>query len=187
MRRLVVGLVMLITVGALGGYVAGAVTKATPPPDAARGSLASLVVVRSDAQAAVDVSSPFAVPSASFRLTVPKGHRDLFDIRFSGDVTFPGGPAFPVAIDVAIDGIAMPPSGLPAWQTATVSPVPFQIERAIGPLAEGTYDVGIVLSGASAYNHQPVQLLGWTLVSQRTSESASTPISPSSTSAPSTV
>jgi hypothetical protein len=172
MRRVVVGLAALVAVGALGGYVAGAVTKA-PASDPARGSLASLVVVRSDMQAAVDVAAPVAVPSANFRLTVPKGHQDLFDVRFSGVAAFPNGPAFPVAIDVTVDGIAMPPSGLPAWQTATASPLPFQLERAIGPLAEGTYDIGIELTGANRFNHQLVQLLGWTLVSQRTTETAS--------------
>ncbi len=170
MRRLVVGLVALVTVGALGGYLAGAVTKAKSA-DAAEGSLASVVVVRSDAQSAVDVAAPFVVPSATIEVTVPAGHRDLFDIRFSGVASFPNGPAFPVNVDVSVDGIAMPPSGLPAWQSGAVSPVPFQLERAIGPLAPGTYEVGIVLTGAPQ-NHQPVQLLGWTLLAQRTSESA---------------
>ena len=120
MRRLVVGLVALIAFGALGGYVAGAVTKGKPAA-ASQGSLASVVVVRSDAQSAVDVATPLAVPSATIRLTVPKGHQDLFDVRFSGVASFPNGPAFPVAVDVTVDGIAMPPSGLPAWQTAAVA------------------------------------------------------------------
>jgi hypothetical protein len=182
MRRLVVGLVALIAFGALGGYVAGAVTKGKPAA-ASQGSLASLVVVRSDAQRAVDVAAPLAVPSATVRLTVPTGHQDLFDVRFSGVASFPNGPAFPVAVDVTVDGIAMPPSGLPAWQNAAASPVPFQLERAIGPLNAGTYDIGIVLSGAPD-NHQLVQLLGWTLVSQRTTESAA--LAPAS-SAPSAV
>jgi hypothetical protein len=174
MRRLVVGLVALIAFGALGGYVAGAVTRAGSGDTsrAARGSLASLVVVRSDMQAAVDVSSPVAVPSANFLLTVPKGHQDLFDVRFSGVASFPGGGVVPVAVDVTVDGIAMPPSGLPAWQNATGSQAPFQLERAIGPLASGTYEIGIRLTGASRYDHRSVQLLGWTLVSQRTSEAA---------------
>jgi hypothetical protein len=175
MRRLVVGLVALVAFGALGGYMAGAVTKAKPA-DAAEGSLASLVVVRSDAQSAVDVSVPLAVPSATVRLTVPNGHKDLFDVRFSGVASFPSGPAFPVAVDVSVDGIAMPPSGLPAWQTGASSPLPFQLERAIGPLAPGTYNIGIVLSGAPE-NHELVQLLGWTLVSQRTTEAAGSTVS----------
>ena len=175
MRRLVVGLVALIAFGALGGYMAGAVTK-TKSAEAADGSLASLVVVRSDAQSAADVAVPFAVPSATVRLTVANGHKDLFDVRFSGVASFPNGPAFPVAVDVSVDGIAMPPSGLPAWQTGAASPIPFQLERAIGPLAPGTYDVGIVLTGA-AQNHQLVQLLGWTLVSQRTTEAAGSTVS----------
>jgi len=172
MRRLVVGLVAVVAFGAVGGYVAGAVTK-SQPTDAALGSLASLVVVRSDAQPAVDVAAPFAVPSATVRLTVPKGHQDLFDVRFSGVADFPNGPVFPVAVDVTVDGIAMPPSGLPAWQIAAASPLPFELERAIGPLAPGTYDLGIVLTGANRTDHELVQLLGWTLVSQRTTESAS--------------
>jgi hypothetical protein len=172
MRRLIVGLIALIAFGALGGYVAGAVTK--PRPDAApTGSLASLVVIRSDAQAAVDVSQPVEVASADFRLSVPRGHQDLFDVRFSGVASFPNGPAFPVAVDITVDGIAMTPSGLPAWQNATLSPVPFQVERAIGPLPAGTYDIGVRLTGASRFDHRAVQLLGWTLVSQRTTEAAS--------------
>jgi hypothetical protein len=180
MRRLVVGLVALIAFGALGGYVAGAVTKDNPAAASSDGRLASLVVVRSDAQSAVDVAAPLAVPSATVRLTVPKGHHDVFDVRFSGVVSFPNGPAFPVAVDVTVDGIAMPPSGLPAWQTAAASPLPFQLERAIGPLNPGTYDIGILLTGAPD-NHQLVQLLGWTLVAQRTSESAASASSPAAT------
>ena len=174
MRRLVVGLVALIAFGALGGYVAGAVTRAGTDyaSGAARGSLASLVVVRSDAQAAVDVSKPVAVPSANFLLTVPNGRQDLFDVRFSGVVSFPGGSVVPVALDVTVDGIAMPPAGLPAWQNATAAPVPFQLERAIGPLASGTYEIAIQLTGANRFDHRLVQFVGWTLVAQRTSEPA---------------
>jgi hypothetical protein len=171
MRRLIVGLVALIAFGALGGYVAGAVTRARPP-GAANGSLAAVVVIRSDTQAAVDVAAPVAVPSASFLLSVPKGRQDLVDVRFSGVASFPGGSAFPVALDVTVDGIAMPPSGLPAWQNASASPLPFQLERAIGPLPSGTYEIGIQLTGASRFDHRMVQLLGWTLVSQRTTELA---------------
>jgi hypothetical protein len=172
MRRLIVGLVALIAFGALSGYVAGAVTRARP--DAApRGSLASLVVIRSDSQPAVDVSQPVEVASADFRLSVPSRHQDLFDVRFSGVVSFPNGPAFPVAVDVTVDGIPMDPSGLPAWPNATLSPLPFQVERAIGPLPAGTYDIGVRLTGASRFDHRLVQLLGWTLVSQRTTERAS--------------
>ena len=78
-----------------------------------------------------------------------------------------------LAIVETVDGIAMTPAGLPAWQTGALSPVPFQVERAIGPLAPGTYDVGVQLSGGSQYSHQLLQLTGWTLVSQRTSERAS--------------
>jgi hypothetical protein len=173
MRRLIVGLVMLIAFGALSGYVAGAVTRVRPAAATSKGSLASLVVIRSETQAAVDVSQPVDVESATFRLTVPNGHQDLFDVRFSGDVSFPNGPTFPVAVDVTVDGLAMPPSGLPAWQNATLSPLPFQVERAIGPLPAGTYDVGIRLTGANRLDHRKMQLLGWTLVAQRTTEAAS--------------
>jgi hypothetical protein len=172
MRRLIVGLIALIAFGALGGYVAGAVTR-TQPSGAEPGSLAAISVARSDTQPAVDVSEPVAVPSAEFRLTVPAGRQDLFDVRFSGVVSLPDGPAFPVAVDVTVDGIAMPPSGLPAWQDATSSRPPFELERAIGPLAAGTYDIGIQLTGASRSDHRLMQLLGWTLVAQRTTEPAS--------------
>jgi hypothetical protein len=175
MRRLIVGLAALIAFGGLGGYVAGAVTRGEAPAAAAgsaKGSLAALVVVRSDRQAAVDVADPVVVPTAHFSVRVPKGRQDLFDVRFSGVVSFPNGPAVPVVIDVAVDGIAMTPSGLPAWQNATTSPLPFQVERAIGPLPEGTYEIGIQLAGVSRFDHRLVQLLGWTLVAQRTSEAA---------------
>jgi hypothetical protein len=76
-------------------------------------------------------------------------------------------------VDVTVNGIAMPPSELPAWSSAAASPIPFQLERAIGPLVSGTYRIGIVLTGADATDHRQLQLLGWTLVSQRTSEDAS--------------
>jgi hypothetical protein len=171
MRRLLVGLVALIAFGALGGYAVGAVSRAKPG-EVARGSLAATLVIRSGSQGAVDVSQSVAVASADFKLTVPNGHQDLFDVRFSGAVSFPNGQAFPVAIDVVVDGVAMDPSGLPAWQNATTSELPFQVERAIGPLAAGTYDVSIQLTGANRFNHGLVQLLGWTLVSQRTTEAA---------------
>jgi len=171
MRRLALGLVAFVVFAALGGYMAGAVTRAPHSTARSDGSLASVVVIRSDRQAAVDVSTPAPVDSAHFRLTVPEGHRDLFDVRFSGVASFPGGSSFPVAIDVTIDGIAMPPSSLPAWQNGVVPPVPFQVERALGPLAPGTYDVGIQIMGM-ANDHRLVQLLGWTLLSQRTSQTA---------------
>ena len=113
-----------------------------------------------------------AISSAELVLTVPKGKQDLFDVRFSGVVAYPDGPSFPVAVDVTVNGIAMPPSELPAWPSGAASPIPFQLERAIGPLISGTYHIGIVLTGADATDHRPLQLLGWTLVSQRTSENA---------------
>jgi hypothetical protein len=170
MRRVIVGLVALVAFGALGGYVAGAVTRSDRPPGStSQGSLASVVVARSDAQSALDASTAVAVPSAKFTLTVPHGRHDLFDVRFSGAASFPDGSSFPVAIDVTIDGIAMPPSSLPAWQNGVVPPIPFQIERALGPLAPGTYDIGIELH-ANPDDHRPVQLLGWTLVAQRTAQ-----------------
>ena len=174
MRRLIVGLVALIAFGALGGYVAGAVTK-PKPGDQVRGSLASIVVVRSDGQAAIDVATPVDVSSTKFLVTVPKGRQDLFDVRFSGVVAFPAGPTFPVAVDVAVDGIAMTPSSLPAWQGGAVSPIPFQVERAIGPLSAGTYEIGVQMTAINANDHRLVQLLGWTLVAQRTPESAAAP------------
>jgi hypothetical protein len=184
MRRLMVGLVALVVVGALGGFVAGAVTKSTPPAAATSdGSLASIVVVRSDEQAPVDVATPVAIDSARFRLTVPKGRRDLFDVRFSGAASFPNGASFPVAIDVTVDGIAMPPSSLPAWQNGVTPPIPFQVERALGPLASGTYDIGVQIMG-NPNDHREVQLLGWTLVAQRTPEKDT---GPTPTSAPSSL
>jgi hypothetical protein len=168
MRRLIVGLVALVAFCALGGFVAGAVTKTgTAAASSADGSLASVVVVRSDQQSPIDVATPVAVQKADFRITVPKGRRDLFDVRFSGAVSFPSGASFPVAIDVTIDGISMPPASLPAWQSGVAPPLPFQVERALGPLAPGTYDVGIQLH-ANANDHRLVQLLGWTLLAQRT-------------------
>jgi hypothetical protein len=168
MRRLFVGLVALIAFCALGGFVAGAVMKTgAAATGSADGSLASVVVVRSDQQPPIDVSTPVAVDKATFRLTVPRGRRDLFDVRFSGAASFPNGASFPVAIDVTIDGISMPPASLPAWQNGVAPPLPFQVERALGPLAPGTYDVGIQLH-ANANDHRLVQLLGWTLLAQRT-------------------
>lgn len=173
MRRLVVGLVVLVAFCALGGFVAGAVTKTgTPAAGSADGSLAAVVVVRSDEQPPIDVATPVAVQNADFRITVPKGRRDLFDVRFSGAVSFPDGASFPVSIDVTIDGIAMPPASLPAWQNGVAPPLPFQVERALGPLAPGTYDVGIQLH-ANANDHRLVQLLGWTLLAQRTPQADS--------------
>jgi hypothetical protein len=166
MRRMLVGLVALIAFCALGGLVAGAVTK-TDQPAAPAGSLASVVVARSDQQSPVDAATPVAVENAAFRLTVPEGRHDLFDVRFSGAASFPSGASFPVAIDVTIDGIAMPPSSLPAWQNGVNPPIPFQVERALGPLAPGTYDIGIQLHG-NPNDHRQVQLLGWTLLAQRT-------------------
>ena len=103
---------------------------------------------------------------------MPNGRQDLFDVRFSGVAGFPGGPTFPVAIDVTVDGIAMTPSGLPAWQGAAVSPLPFQVERAIGPLPSGTYEIGVQLTAINANDHRLVQLLGWTLIAQRTTDNA---------------
>jgi hypothetical protein len=177
MRRVIVGLLALIAFGALGGYVAGAVTKPhTAPPT--RGSLASVVVIRSEAQSAIDVATPVEVSSSTFLLTVPNGRQDLFDVRFSGVASFPGGSAFPVAVDVTVDGIVMPPSSLPAWQNAAISPLPFQLERAIGPLAPGTYEIGVRLDAINQNDHRLVQLLGWTLVAQRTTDTASTASKP---------
>ena len=174
MRRLIVGLVAVIAFGALGGYVAGAVTKPTPA-EQSRGSLAAVVVVRSDRQAAIDVATPVGVSSAKFLVTVPKGRQDLFDVRFSGAASFPGGPTFPVAVDITVDGIVMTPSSLPAWSGAAASPIPFQIERAIGPLPEGTYEFAVQMTAIDPNDHRRVQLLGWTLVAQRTAESAAAP------------
>ncbi len=172
MRRLVVGLVALIAFGALGGYVAGAVTRSGTDA-AGAGSRADLVVVRSGPQSALDVSAPLQVPSATVTVTVPSNHEDVFDIRFSGVVAYPGGPSFPVAVDVTVDGFAIQPSGLPAWPSASVSPLPFQLERAVGPLPSGTYQIGIQLTGANANDRRPLQLLGWTLVAERTGQHAS--------------
>ena len=136
------------------------------------GSLAEIAVVRSGPQSSVDVSAAVGVSGAELVVSVPEGKQDLFDVRFSGVVSYPDGPSFPVAVDVTVNGIAMPPSELPAWPSEAASPIPFQLERAIGPLITGTYHIGIVLTGADATDHRPLQLLGWTLVSQRTSETA---------------
>lgn len=176
MRRLVVGLVALVTFGALGGYVAGAVTRPATGTGSVGGSLAEIAVVRSGPQSPVDVTSRVAVAGAEVVVRVPSGRQDLFDVRFSGAVSYPDGPSFPVAVDVTVEGIAMPPAELPAWASAAASPIPFQLERAIGPLAPGTYRIGIQLTGANASDHRPVQMLGWTLVAQRTTDhpSAST-------------
>jgi hypothetical protein len=175
MRRLMVGLVALVAFGALGGYVAGAVTRSATATGWVAGSLAEVAVVRSGAQSPVDVTSPLALPGAQLVVRVPSGRQDLFDVRFSGVVSYPDGPSFPVAVDVTVDGIAMPPAELPAWASGAPSPIPFQLERAIGPLASGTYRIGIQLIGASASGHRPVQMLGWTLVAQRTTDHASAP------------
>jgi hypothetical protein len=173
MRRLMVGLVALVSFGVVGGYVAGAVTRPTTAEVVeARGSLAEIAVVRSGPQQPVDVSAPLAVSSAELLVTVPEGKQDLFDVRFSGVVSYPQGLSFPVAVDVTVNGIAMPPSELPAWSSGASSPIPFQLERAIGPLIAGTYRIGITMTGANANDHRTVRLLGWTLVSQRTSENA---------------
>jgi len=67
----------------------------------------------------------------------------------------------------------MPPSELPAWSSGAASPIPFQLERALGPLSPGTYRIAIQLTGANAADHRSLQLMGWTLVSQRTSETES--------------
>jgi hypothetical protein len=168
MRRLMVGLVVLVVFGALGGYVAGAVTRPATVAGSVTGSLAEVAVVRSGLQSPVDVTSRVAVSGAELVVSVPNGRQDLFDVRFSGVVSYPDGPSFPVAVDVTVDGIAMPPSDLPAWASAATSAIPFQLERAIGPLASGTYRIGIQMSGASASDHRPVQLLGWTLIAHRT-------------------
>jgi hypothetical protein len=173
MRGLMVGLVALIAFGLCGGYVAGAVTRpSTPANEALTGSLAEIAVVRSEAQSPVEVSTPTGVASAVLVVTVPEGKQDLFAVRFSGVVSYPDGPSFPVAVDVTVNGIAMPPSELQAWPSGAASPIPFQLERAIGPLISGTYRIGIVLTGSDATDHRTLQLLGWTLVSQRTSETA---------------
>jgi hypothetical protein len=173
MRRLMIGLVALIAIGGFGGYVAGAATQSSAPTESLTGSLAEVAVVRSEAQSPVDVTAPLAVPDAELVVSVPEGRQDLFDVRFSGVVSYPEGAGFPVAVDVTVNGIAMPPSELPAWSSAAASPIPFQLERAIGPLVSGTYRIGIVLTGADATDHRQLQLLGWTLVSQRTSDNAS--------------
>lgn len=173
MRRLMVGFVALVAFGLLGGYVAGAVTRPSTPAETGAGSLAAIAVVRSPAQPPVDVAAPVAVPNAELVVRVPKGKQDLFDVRFSGVVAFPEGASFPVAVDVTVDGIAMPPSELPAWSSGAASPIPFQLERALGPLSPGTYRIAIQLTGANAADHRSLQLMGWTLVSQRTSETES--------------
>lgn len=173
MRRLMVGLVALVAFGAVGGYVAGAATRPTSPALApTQGSLAELAVVRSGPQSPVDGATPRVVSSAELVVSVPDGKQDLFDVRFSGVVSYPDGPSFPVAVDVTVDGIAMPPSELPAWPSGAASPIPFQLERAIGPLISGTYHIRVRLTGANANDHRPLQFLGWTLISQRTSENA---------------
>jgi hypothetical protein len=173
MRRSVVGLVALIAFGALGGYVAGAVTRPATADGSVAGSLAEVAVVRSGPQSPVDVTSGVTVSGAELVVSVPSGRHDLFDVRFSGVVSYPAGPSTHVAVDVTVEGIAMPPSQLSAWPSAAASPIPFQLERVIGPLASGTYRIGIQMTGASASEHRPVQLLGWTLVAQRTSDLAS--------------
>jgi hypothetical protein len=175
MRRVIVGLVAVILFGALGGYVAGAVTKPKASEPKSKGSLASVVVVRSDTQPAIDIATPTQVSSTNFLLSVPKGRQDLFDIRFSGVASFPDGPTFPAAVDIVVDGISQSPSSLPAWQGSAVSPLPFQVERVVGPLPRGTYQVSVQLTAINANDHRLVQLLGWTLVAQRTTESASAP------------
>ena len=172
MRRLMIGLAALVATGVCGGFAVGAVTRPAAPAEAPAGSLAEIAVVRSGPQAPVEVSTPTAVSSAELVVSVPDGKQDLFDVRFSGVVAYPEGTNFPVTVDVTVNGIAMPPSELPAWSNDATSPIPFQIERALGPLISGTYHIGIVLTGTSATDRQPLQLLGWTLVSQRTSESA---------------
>jgi hypothetical protein len=173
MRRLTVGLVALVAFGLVGGYVAGAVTRPSAPTETLTGSVAEIAVVRSPAQSPIDVAAPVAISSAELVVSVPKGKQDLFDVRFSGVVAFPEGAAFPVAVDVTVDGIAMPPSELPAWTSDAASPIPFQLERAIGPLAPGTYRIGIQMTGVDSTDHRTLQLMGWTLVSQRTSEKQS--------------
>ena len=170
MRRLMIGLVALVAFGLLSGYVAGAVTRPSTPAVTRTGSLAAIAVVRSPAQAPIDVAAPVAVANAELVVTVPKGKQDLFDVRFSGVVAFPEGASFPVVVDVTVDGIAMPPSELPAWTNDVASPIPFQLERALGPLAPGTYRIGIQMTGVDSTDHRSVQLMGWTLVSERTSE-----------------
>jgi hypothetical protein len=173
MRRLMVVLAALVAFGILSGYVAGAVTRPSTNPETLTGSLAEIAVVRSPAQAPIDVAAPVAVANAELIVSVPKGKQDLFDVRFSGAVAFPEGASFPVAVDVTVDGIAMPPSQLPAWPAGAASPIPFHLERALGPLAPGTYRIGIRMTGSDATDHRSVQLTGWTLVSQRTSEDES--------------
>jgi hypothetical protein len=173
MRRLMVGLVALVAFGVLGGYVAGAVTRSSTPAEAVTGSLAEIAVVRSPAQAPIDVAAPVAVANAELVVSVPKGKQDLFDVRFSGAAAFPEGASFPVAVDVTVNDVAMPPSELPAWSGDVVSPIPFHLERALGPLAPGTYRIGIRMTGADSTDHRSLQLMGWTLVSERTSEDES--------------
>jgi hypothetical protein len=170
MRRLMVGLVALVAFGVLGGYVAGAVTRQPTPAENLSGSLAEIAVVRSPAQAPIDVAAPVAIANAELVVSVPKDKQDLFDVRFSGAVAFPAGVSFPVAVDVTVNDIAMPPSELPAWSGNTASPIPFHIERALGPLAPGTYRIGIRMTGVDSTEHRALQLMGWTLVSERTSE-----------------
>jgi hypothetical protein len=170
MRRLMVGLVALVGVGVLGGYVAGAATRSSTPAETLRGSLAEIAIVRSPSQSPIDVAAPVAVANAELVVSVPKGKQDLFDVRFSGAVAFPAGVSFPVAVDVTVNDVAMPPSELPAWSSNLASPMPFHIERALGPLAPGTYRIGIRMTNANANDHRALQLMGWTLVSERTSE-----------------
>ena len=134
MRRLMIGLAALVATGVCGGFAVGAVTRPAAPAEAPAGSLAEIAVVRSGPQAPVDVSTPTAVSSAELVVSVPDGKQDLFDVRFSGVVAYPEGANFPVTVDVTVNGIAMPPSELPAWSSDATSPIPFQIERALGPL-----------------------------------------------------
>ena len=82
MRRLMVGLVALVAFGVLGGYVAGAVTRSSATAETLTGSLAEIAIVRSPAQAPIDVAAPVAVANAELVVSVPKGKQDVFDVRF---------------------------------------------------------------------------------------------------------
>ena len=95
MRRLMVGLVALIAFGVCGGYVAGAATRPSTPEEKLTGSLAEIAVVRSGPQSPVDVSTALGVSSAELVVSVPEGKQDLFDVRFSGVVSYPDGRASP--------------------------------------------------------------------------------------------
>ena len=119
---------------ALCGALISAVACGAPPTI----SQVSLRGLRIGGTTTLAIDGSALMPGAELVLPVPIAHQTVR----------PGSGPQHVEFDVTVDGIAMPPSGLPAWQ-ATGSPLPFQLERAIGPLTPGTYDL-LVANGIAA-------------------------------------